>query len=133
MTFRAFIRSLLREPSAQANDPYGWLTNQLGHVVLGYMAVLFTVFFWRMFSSEYPSQIVAAIGVLLFYIVVVELLAQGWRGVDTLTDIFFVGWGASIWLVVDMAYVLDRLAFHSFATLSVLSLGVARRVRFDGR
>lgn len=86
-----------------------------------------------MFSSEYPSQIVAAIGVLLFYIVVVELLAQGWRGVDTLTDIFFVGWGASIWLVVDMAYVLDRLAFHSFATLSVLSLGVARRVRFDGR
>lgn len=75
-------------------DPYGWLTNQLGHLALGVgLAWLVSVGVFLIFG-ELPYRIAAWALIVLGYLAF-ELTAQGWRGWDTIEDTIFVGfWGA---------------------------------------
>ena len=115
------------EPSAFKNDPYGYLTNQIGHIFLG--VFLTTAYCWFVDKvSYYPNQVVAAFVVVGVYLLWWELAVQGWRGFDTIEDAFYLGMGASIYTFIDMQWVIDRV-FFAFIVMGIpLSIGTLYRM-----
>lgn len=100
-----------------ANDWYGWLTNQCGHIVLGLAvsAVMVLIAPWW-------SPVIAA----LAYWVLVEGWAQRWHLLaDSVMDTFFVMVGAS----VLPAHSMNNLTLIGVALIAggALGLGVWRR------
>lgn len=45
-------------------------------------------------TGEYTNQIAAGCMAVLFYLAVIEIACQGWRGLDTCLDTYFVFLGA---------------------------------------
>lgn len=97
---------MLIRPSAFLNDPYGYLTNQLGHIVVGVFLVFlvnraaFEVF------GQYPYKIHVWFLIVTFYVLIVEIRMQGWRGFDTIEDTAFTcfyGAGAPLWAFSEVA------------------------------
>ena len=81
-------------PSAFKRDPYGWLTNQTGHVFLGVVLAYLICLGWLVMFGEYPVR-AWVWGVILAGYLCFELFGQGWRGWDTAEDtIFVVAYGA---------------------------------------
>ena len=70
-------------------DPYGYLTNQLGHICLGVFVAFFVSRACFEIIGEYPVRLHVWLISGAFYLFVVELAAQGWRGWDTVEDTIF--------------------------------------------
>ena len=76
-------------------DPYGWLTNQVSHIGLGVVWSLVACALVLMAFGEFPFRVAIWCIIVLCYVGLVELAAQGWRGADTVEDTIFVtGYGA---------------------------------------
>lgn len=71
-------------------DPYGYLTNQLGHIALGVFFVFIVSRLWFEVFGEYPVRLTLWLVTGAVYFFIVELMLQGWRGLDTLEDTIFV-------------------------------------------
>ena len=101
------------DPDDFANDWYGWLTNQCGHIVLGLGAGL-VVPIWG------PVTMAA------FYWLVVEVVLQRnrlWR--DSIMDTFFVMAGGSLLPAYDIGH-LQALTVAAIAGC-MLGFGVWKR------
>ena len=111
------------------NDPYGYLTNQIGHIVLGcYVVTLVVGFCFNFLCNEYPNQVPYVIAVMFAYVVIWELGVQGWKGLDTLEDSLYFSMGAALWLFIDMSEVINRLLMWSLVFTVLLGIGVMRRL-----
>lgn len=94
------------KPDAFLNDPYGYLTNQLGHIVVGVFLVFlvnraaFEVF------GQYPYKLHVWVLITIFYVLIIEIRMQGWRGIDTIEDAVFTcayGAGAPLWAFSEVS------------------------------
>ena len=131
MNLRRFL-SLFAAPSRFADDPYGHLTNQVSHAMLGFASA--TVFAWiaQLASGQWLDQRVTFAVVTLGYFVWWELIFQRWRGLDTVEDSVFVALGAAAYLAIDMSYVIERVMLWLVALGVLLVPGVLLRWRARG-
>lgn len=129
---------MLIRPSAFWDDPYGYLTNQVGHIGLGvFMAFVASRAVFEL-TGEFPVRLHVWVSVLAFYVLVIELTLQGWRGFDTIEDTAFTcfyGAGAPLWVFKEVAVGSgaisgDAAALDLFflAAGSHLALGVSLRL-----
>lgn len=117
------------EPDNYKNDPYGYLTNQIGHIYLGFFLTTLYCFVLQLFM-DFPNQNIAVVTVVALYFIVWELLYQEWRGFDSLEDTFYVLLGASTFVgdFIDMRWVINELfLFFSVANFFLL-VGYAVRL-----
>jgi len=77
------------EPDAFPNDWYGWCTNQISHIFVGLFAVFVLCILAFFVIGEMPHK-AAVYSVVLCGYVAFEVIAQGWRGLDTIEDTVFV-------------------------------------------
>lgn len=125
----AFLQSL-RTPSAFKGDAYGWATNQISHAMfVGFGAATLFSFVALKVSDEWIDQRITFAVVVLVYAVIWEVFVQKWRGVDSAWDVAFVALGASAFLVIDMAYVIERIALWYVALVVMLIPGILSRTR----
>lgn len=99
---------LFENPKSFKKDPYGYLTNQVGHVYLGFTLVTYYSWVFDKLDS-YPEQKLSVFVVLLAYLLIWELIKQGWQGWDTFEDTFYVFLGSSLYLLVEMEWVIDMV------------------------
>jgi hypothetical protein len=110
-------------------DAYGYLTNQIGHVVLGCYCVTLAVGLpYVFFLDTYPSQVPFVMACMFAYVVIWEFGIQGYKGLDTLEDSLYFSLGTSLWLFIDMIDVIERLLGWSLAFTVLLGIGVLRRL-----
>lgn len=70
-------------------QPYGYLTNQLGHIGLGVLLVFLASRGWFEIAGEYPVKWHVWLSITAIYLGLVEWWAQGWRKWDTIEDAWF--------------------------------------------
>lgn len=128
---RALFASL-RRPDAFKGDAYGWATNQISHAMfVGFGGATLFSFVALKASGVWVDQRATFAAVVAVYAVIWEWAVQGWRGRDSLTDCLFVALGASAFLVIDMAYVIERIVLWYLALIALLLPGIAARMRRD--
>lgn len=126
---RDLLRALFR-PSAFEGDWYGWATNQISHAMfVGFGAATAFALIASKVSGFWVDQRVTVAVVVGLYVFVWEALVQRWRGMDSLADASFVALGASAFLVIDMAYVIERIAIWYVALMLMLAPGILKRAR----
>lgn len=94
------------KPDAFKANPYGYLTNQIGHIGLGVLLVFLISRGCFELVGEYPIRLHVWLITGAFYLFVVELAVQGWRGWDTIEDTIFVvfyGAGAPLWAFKEVS------------------------------
>lgn len=123
------FKFLFAKPNAFRRDPYGYLTNQLGHGVLG--AMLTTVLAWGCLriTGEWQSQYLMVAATVIIYAGLWECWVQGWRGWDAFEDTVFVFYGSSLYLFIDMYFVIDRMLGFFMGAAALLSYGVTKRLK----
>lgn len=114
-------------PESFRKDPYGYLTNQIGHIYLGFNAMVLYCFLFDKVGT-YPAQGPAFALVVAGYFLGWEIIVQGWRRWDTLEDALYFAWGAGVFLFIDMEWVIDRLFVACLAVAVPLIWGVVVRV-----
>lgn len=76
-----------------ADDWYGYLTNQIGHIALGLMMALVVSLSWFVFAGEMPVKEWAWMACLVVYIGLE--LVRHWNGWDSVEDtVFTAGYGS---------------------------------------
>ena len=97
---------MLFESNSFPTDWYGYLTNQLGHIVVGVFLVFVVNRAGFELLGEYPHRLHVWWLVTIFYVLVVEVRMQGWRGFDTVEDSVFTccyGAGAPLWAFSEVS------------------------------
>lgn len=126
---RTFLGSLA-EPSGFNDDPYGWATNQISHAMfIGFGAATFFAFLTFKAGGEWLDQRITFAVVVGVYAVIWEAAIQGWRKLDSIMDTAFVALGAGAYLVIDMAYVIERVTLWYVALIAMLAPGIMQRLR----
>lgn len=87
--------SILNSPDNFSANPYGELTNQLGHTMLGIIMTLAAVCVWREAAGDMPYRWHVFSVVVLSYIILVEVLSQGWMPGDSWFDATMVSFGSA--------------------------------------
>lgn len=109
-------------PDNFAKDWYGYLTNQLGHTLLGMiLAWLFCISVFIV-SGELPFRIVAFAVIAVGYFVY-EMTVQKWTGVDTIEDTIFVtiyGSGGALMAGKEVVLGSPMVMFDPFALLPIV-------------
>lgn len=129
----------LNRPETFASDPYGALTNQAGHVLLGGVAVCTVCVLWALLYSEMPYRWPTGLIVVGLYAALVEWWRQGWQRGDSLIDTAFVALGVAGPLVsltevrvrVNVEMQLQPWAFGLWlaGTVAALAVHVAPRIK----
>ena len=104
--------------------PWLWAANQTGHFTLGF--IMTSVLLWAVyvFLGEYLNQLAAGITVVLFYFAVIEIAAQGWRGLDTILDTYFVALGAvPPFILMEMQQIIHKLVMAELFFMASLGIG----------
>jgi hypothetical protein len=97
----------LATPGAFRADPYGALTNQVGHIALGaFLASALSLAYCAWFG-EMPFRWPIWAAITLGYLLTVEWFVQRWSGPDSVIDGGFVSLGAAAPLAA-----LKEAAFH---------------------
>lgn len=126
-----FLLFLFSSPDSFDRDPYGYISNQAGHIYLGF--TITTFYAWILSKIDtYPSQSWVFLAMVGGYLGAWELLRQGWREWDTIEDTLYFSAGASVFLFVDMQWVIDRVFFMTLIMSACLLLGAYVRWG-DGR
>ena len=89
MTILHIIWRDLTTPEDFRGDWYGWMTNKLSHVVLGFGLALVTSAIWLTENGEFPHKQWLWPGIA-FAVAVFQIGAQGWNGWDTIEDWWFI-------------------------------------------
>jgi len=92
--WRAFWGDLNR-PETFARDPYGALTNQGTHALLGGLSVCGVCALWAIIYGEMPYRWPTGVILVGLYAVVIEWWRQGWRRGDSILDAGFVALGVA--------------------------------------
>lgn len=125
--WRDFL-AILRRPSSFERDAYGWATNQISHAMfIGFGGATLFAFVSYKAGGEWVDQRLTFAVVVAVYAALWEGAVQRWRGWDSLVDTAFVALGASAFLVIDMAYVIERIVLWYAALICLLAGGIARR------
>jgi hypothetical protein len=125
----------LMAPDAFVSDPYGFVTNQAGHIVLGFGLVVLAVVLGFALAGEPPERWVLWLIVLSGFTSFELALGGEWW--DALEDtVFTVGYGAGATLYAftwyeGFTFLLDFLAVLPFVIGAAVHLaaGVAWRAR----
>ncbi len=117
------------KPDDFKGNPYGYVTNQAGHFLIGFFSP--SSYIWPVFvvNGVYIDQSAVALCMLAAYFIIIELALQGWRGLDTLQDTFYVGLGLSAWLLIDMAHVINEIMLLQAVLVVALGTGALREIR----
>lgn len=91
---RALWKLFAQTPDDFAGKPYEGALNQLGHWTLGVIFTALVCVGWFWWFGEMPDKIAASGGVILAYLLGIELAIQGWQGRDTLADTYFLSAGS---------------------------------------
>lgn len=91
---RGFWRDL-NTPDNFARDPYGELTNQLGHTMLGMLLTTLFLCAWRETQGEMPVRSWTFLAVFLPYVIGVEWVRQKWVAGDSWFDSIMVALGSA--------------------------------------
>lgn len=76
-----------------ADDWYGYLTNQIGHIALGLMMALAVSLIWFVFAGEMPFKRWAWGACFVAYLALE--LVRGWHGWDSVEDtVYTAGYGS---------------------------------------
>lgn len=144
MTIWQRIFALFERPRSFNRDAYGYITNQLGHFVLGGVAPTFALWLWGFLAGAHPLQWPITFLCLSVYFIWWELGWQGWRGRDTIEDTVFFALGSLPFYVLEMGDEILLAERHSlfigWRTLDILAAlflilsallvpGVTRRIR----
>lgn len=89
-----WLWGIIHAPDDFRADPYGELTNQLGHTMLGILLTLFIVGGWREAAGEMPYRVPVFFVAVFGYLLTVEMLAQRWTPGDSAFDGLMVAFGA---------------------------------------
>lgn len=127
MLIKRFLSDLFAKPEDFFGNPYGYLTNQIGHVFLGGTVPMYVIGLVYVLTGKYPDQVPIVLNFVLAYAIAWEWSKQGWRGLDTVLDIAFVAMGASVYVFVEMDIVLGRM-IGIYSVMYVLLLGSTFRV-----
>lgn len=135
---------LFDKPSEFRSDPYGHVTNQLGHSWIGVAIPAWITWCIWFVTGDYPSQTIIAVSCINAYLFGWEIGVQKWRGFDSLEDTAFFALGASIHILLymgnpviiggDVAFfqnwrTLDIICAFSFGIAVLLLPGVMKRIR----
>ena len=85
----------LATPGAYRADPYGALTNQVGHVAMGAFLASALSLAYCAWAGEMPFRWPVWAAITLGYLLTVEWFIQRWSGPDSLIDGGFVSLGAA--------------------------------------
>jgi di/tricarboxylate transporter len=85
---------IFNTPSRFDGDPYGGFLNQWGHYTGGAASFMMACGAWFIVDGEMPPRYIAAGVLVLAYALLIEVAAQGWRGLDSVEDTLFVAMGA---------------------------------------
>lgn len=123
----------IKEPSTYKNQPLLFIQNQIGHSALGFALSTFGVMLHLLFFGVYPIQYPIVIFFTVLYLFGWELYVQGNNGVDTLLDTWFFLLGASLFLFIDMQFVIGRLTAFVLIVAGSLTAGyiLVREVEDD--
>lgn len=116
------------KPDDFKSKPYGYLTNQLGHIFLGFGITTWYTWIITYLSGVYPSQVLSFFVCVTLYLVVWELIVQGWRNFDTIEDTAYFGMGSSVYLFIHMEWVIDRVSIYLLLISIPLALGTISKV-----
>lgn len=127
LTLRFLVGLTMLDPDDFKNDPYGYVTNQISHIFLGFSLTTFYCFVIDK-MSHYPDQTLSALIISGMYFIWWEILRQGWYGWDTIEDTAYVSLGASLFVFIDMSFVIERLTIFLFVLWVMLLFGALRRL-----
>lgn len=103
---------VLVAPDDFARDPYGELTNQLGHTMLGLLSSLLIICAYREIAGEMPYRVVVFGTVSGVYAVLIEAKIQGWKPGDSWFDWLMVSLGSA-----GVLFPLKEAGIHGNLTL----------------
>ena len=136
--WRAFWGDLNR-PETFARDPYGALTNQAGHVLLGGVAVCVVCAVGSLIHGEMPYRWPTGLILVALYACVIEWWRQGWQRGDSILDTAFVALGVAGPLVslvevrfrpaIELQLQPWTLVLWLVCTLAALAVYVAPRIK----
>ena len=90
----------LNTPDNYANNWYGYATNQVTHLAMGFAAACLLSNFYFYVFGEFAEKGALWFVLALIY-AVYELSAQGWNGKDTIEDWFFFSvYGAGVPIMI---------------------------------
>lgn len=89
----------LNTPESYPDRPDLAAANQGAHWGIGVALSAIVCLAWFAIFGEMPYREAVWVSVVTTYLVAVEWLRQGWRGVDSVTDGMFLGLGAALPLV----------------------------------
>ena len=93
LIWRAFWEDL-NTPEDFVAEPVKGATNQVGHMAIADAINTGIASAWTQVFGWVPSLWVTAGIVIAFYLIVIELVGQKWRGRDTISDTAFISMGA---------------------------------------
>jgi len=122
---------LFAKPKAFRNNTYGYLTNQIGHIYLGFILTSAYVFLMWKLIGVHPNQNYCVAVVVSTYLIFWEGLYQKWSGWDSIEDTLYVFCGAGSFLFIDYQFVITRVVVWLAVITLFLMVGVV--VRTDKR
>jgi|GEM_PF-6260900 len=114
---RAFPQEAFR------NDWYGWFTNQVGHIALGFVLAWAVSIIWFGMVGEMPYKVIAWPVCLGIY--VVFEIARGWTGWDSFEDTIFAslyGSGGAFFLFTESTIGSLNLSFDMKSVLPAIGV-----------
>lgn len=100
MNIISAIWSELKTPDSYSKDWYGYLTNQVSHLALGFATACVMSNLHFMVFGEFAEKWALWFAIAVCY-ATFELTGQGWRGKDTIEDWIFVSvYGAGVPIAV---------------------------------
>lgn len=111
------------EQEAFRDDWYGWLTNQLGHIVLGLTIAYVAAMAWFGLAGEMPYKIIAWPVCLGLYVWLEWV--RGWAGWDSVEDTIFTsiyGSGGGYLLFTEVQPGSATLEFHSWSLFPAMGV-----------
>lgn len=125
----SWFSRLFKQPEAFINDPYGYLTNQISHIYLGFLLCTAYVFFVWKATGFHPDQFLCVAVVVAGYAILWEALYQHWRGWDSIEDTLYVFCGAGSFLFIDYQFVITRVFVWLLIISVALCIGLYARTR----
>ena len=117
----------LNTPDGYPADWYGYATNQVTHLAMGFAAACLLSNFHFYIFDEFARKGALWFAIALMY-AVYELSAQGWNGKDTVEDwVFFSVYGAGVPIVIftELEVGSPMLSINSQLVVPVIAVIVA--------
>lgn len=91
---------MLMTPDNFSRDPYGWLTNQISHLTLGFAAVVLYCSLGAHIAGVFPDKWVIWTSIAVSY-ALIEVIQRGpfWDSVEDFIFVVIYGAGLTLWVM----------------------------------